>query len=253
MLDFLQYGLIHHFTGQSEWYLLPWYIAIPTAAAICIIAYLLGSVNTAIIVSKLLYHEDIRTKGSGNAGMTNMLRNYGGKAAVLTLVGDLLKTVVAIVIAGLVFGFQYVGGVSISEPCYLAGLFAVLGHIFPIYYKFKGGKGVLATATMVLVLSPIAFAILILIFISLVAFSKYVSLGSVAAAILYPVVLQGYFAVFGTSMRPIMAICSIILSCLIVWCHRTNLVRIGNRTENKLSFGKKKKIEEPAEDDGDEE
>ncbi|MBQ7362885.1 MAG: glycerol-3-phosphate 1-O-acyltransferase PlsY [Clostridia bacterium] len=211
---------------------------------VLISAYLLGSINSAIIISRAVYHDDIRRHGSGNAGMTNMLRTYGKNAALLTLAGDLLKTVIALLIAALVFGFNYVGGISLGGnlgECYLAGLFAVLGHIFPLYYKFKGGKGVLATSTMALVLSPVPFLMLFLLFVLVVWLSKYVSLGSVTVAVLYPVVMHGYFMlVFSTSMPALAAISTIALAVIIVWCHRSNLVRIGNRTENKLSFGKKK-------------
>lgn len=208
-------------------------------------SYLLGSLNSAIIVSRALYHEDVRTKGSGNAGLTNMLRIYGKKGALLTLFGDIAKTAVALLISALFFGFNYLGGISIGGEmgeCYMAGLFAVLGHIFPVYYKFKGGKGVLVTSTMALILTPVPFAILLLIFIAVVAVSRYVSLGSVIVAVLYPVMLKGYFAVVfgGAPMPPLTALSSIVLAILIVWCHRANLVRIGDKTENKLSFGKKK-------------
>ncbi len=213
-------------------------------------AYLLGSVNSAIIVSRLLYKEDVRTKGSGNAGMTNMLRNYGGRAAVLTLLGDVLKTVLAVGIAGALYGFQYKAVISINSICYLAGLFAVVGHVFPIFYSFKGGKGVLATSTVALMLSPFVFLILFAIFVLIVWMSKYVSLGSVTVAALYPVVLNGYFAFcFGQGSTPgLVALSSVLLAILIVWCHRKNLERISQRTENKLSFGKKKKDDADAED-----
>ena len=169
-------------------------------------------------------------------------------AALGTLLGDMLKTAISIAIAGVGFGFGYAGVISVSEMCYVAGMFSIIGHVFPIYYGFKGGKGVLSTATMVLVLAPVVFLILITIFISIVAFSKYVSLGSVLAASLFPVVLNGYFGVFEVPMPGLMALSSILLAVLIVWCHRANLVRISNRTENKLSFGKKPKEEEPKED-----
>ena len=209
--------------------------------AVLLAAYCLGSINSAIIISKTLYHEDIRTKGSGNAGMTNMLRTYGGKAAVLTLVGDLLKTLISIGLAGFIFGFNYVGGICVNELLYLAGMLSVFGHIFPIYYKFKGGKGVLSTASMALVLSPVPFLILFAIFVLVVAASKYVSLGSVLVAMLYPLVLNGYFhVVFQIPMPGLITLSSVVLACLILWCHRGNLQRIGNRTERKLSFGKKK-------------
>ena len=159
------------------------------------VAYFLGSINSAIITSKILFHDDVRRHGSGNPGLTNMLRTFGGKAALFTLIGDMMKSILSIFIAGLLFGFQYVKGISVSEYCYIAGLFAIIGHIFPVYYKFKGGKGVLSTAVMVLFLSPIAFLILFSIFAIIVLASKYVSLGSVVAAILYPVLLHGYFSV----------------------------------------------------------
>ena len=204
------------------------------------VSYLLGSINTAILISRLVYHDDIRTKGSGNAGMTNMLRSFGGKAALMTLVGDLLKTVISVFLAGLVFGFGYVGAISTEPMCYVAGLFSVLGHVFPVYYRFKGGKGVLSTASMVLVLAPFAFLILFGIFAGVVALSKYVSLGSISAAVMLPVLIHGYFkAVIGLPPHGLASLSAIILAILIVWCHRANIIRISNRTENKLSFGKK--------------
>lgn len=204
-------------------------------------SYLLGSINSAILISKLIYKEDIRTKGSGNGGMTNMLRSFGGKAALMTLAGDLLKTAISIFLAGFVFGFGYVHGISVQGFCYCAGLFAVLGHVFPLYYGFKGGKGVLVTSTMALILTPIPFLMLFVLFVVIVAGSKYVSLGSVCVAMLYPVLLHGTFAVFFESqMDGLIALSTIILACLIVWCHRENLKRIGEKKENKLSFKKNK-------------
>ena len=175
-----------------------------------------------------------------------MLRTYGKGAAGLTLFGDVFKTALAIFIAGVVFGFNYVGGVSTGMGfCYVAGLFAVLGHIFPIYYGFKGGKGVLVTSAMALILTPLPFLILFAVFVLIVAVSKYVSLGSICVAILYPVVLHGYFAVsFSSPMPGLLSLSVIIIAVLIVWCHRTNIERISNRTENKISFGKKKDNDE---------
>lgn len=252
MFDLNQGLLAYFFPDVTYWAFHEWYILLPAVLIVCAAAYLLGSINSAIIVSKVIYHDDVRTHGSGNAGTTNVLRTYGKLAALLTLLGDMLKTAIAIGIAGLVFGFNYVGGISVSDMCYIAGLFSVIGHIFPVYYKFKGGKGVLSTATMVLVLSPIIFAILIVLFIGIVFFSGFVSLGSVVAASLYPIVLNGYFAIFSNDTvvkpMPLMVLASILLACLIVWCHRTNLERISKGEENKFTFGKKK--EEPALDVG---
>ena len=205
-------------------------------------AYFLGSINSAILFSKLIYKDDIRKHGSGNGGMTNMLRTYGGKAALLTLAGDLGKTAISIAIAGVVFGFNYVSGISIHPYLYLAGLFAVLGHVFPVYYGFKGGKGVLVTSTMALILTPVPFLILFGLFAIVFATSHYVSLGSVCVAVLYPVLLHGVFAVKLNSPMPgLIALSTIILACLIVWCHRANLERISNRTEKKTYLRKKNK------------
>ena len=252
----LNEGLLYHLaaTNSVSQNFFPVLYALITAAVI-IVSYLLGSVNTAIIISKLLYKDDVRRHGSGNAGMTNMLRTYGKGAAGLTLVGDLMKTVIAIFISAIFFGFNYVKGVSTGIGiCYVAGLAVVIGHIFPIYYKFKGGKGVLATASMALILSPIPFLMLLAIFVLIVGWSKYVSLGSVTVAALYPVVLNGYFKiVFDLTPHGIISLSAIILAILIVWCHRANLSRISNRTEHKISFGKKPKVEPAPTYDDDEE
>ncbi len=233
----LNTGLLEFWFGTS----VPVLAHYGTLLGVLLVSYLLGSINSAILISKVFYHDDIRTKGSGNAGMTNMLRTYGGKAALLTLAGDLGKTVLSIFLAGLFFGFRYVAGVSVMEFCYLAGLFAVIGHIFPVYYKFKGGKGVLVTATMALVLSPIPFLILFLVFAGIVAMSKYVSLGSVSVAVLYPVMISGTYKLLHIPMPFITAFSTILLACIIVYCHRGNLKRINDRTEHKLSFKKKNK------------
>lgn len=213
--------------------------------------YLLGSVNTAIVISKVFYRDDIRKYGSGNAGMTNMLRTFGGKAAIGVLVGDMLKTVIAIFIGGVLFGFGYIGGFSMGYDSqhmmflgigtYTAGLAAVLGHIFPVYYGFRGGKGVLVSATMALCLSPILFAIMFAIFVLMVATSKYVSLGSVTAAIMYPLLVYGLFGMMETTAPPIILLVSILIAGIIVFAHRENLKRISDRTERKLSFKKKEK------------
>ncbi len=213
--------------------------------------YLLGSINSAIIVSKLLYGDDIRRHGSGNAGLTNMLRTYGKKAAGLTLLGDFLKTAISIFIGALLGGFGYVGGwlvISVGACdlplCYLAGFFAIIGHILPLYYGFKGGKGVLCTAVMALILTPIEFLLLLIVFVLIVAVSKYVSLGSVTVAMLYPVVVYGHFTLRSVQPNGILSLITILIAIIIVYCHRENLKRISSGTERKLSIGGKKKTSE---------
>lgn len=236
-------------TFSEEWQVTLVYLI--SAIAVIAVSYLLGSVNSAIIISKTFYNDDIRNHGSGNAGLTNVNRTYGLKAAGLTLLGDMLKSLLSVLFAALLFGFHYIDGISISEFCYVAGLFAVLGHVFPIYYGFKGGKGVLSTATVALVLAPIPFVILFALFIGIVAISKYVSLGSVCVATLFPVIVNGYIKVFlGGMPNGILSLSTIILAILVVWCHRENLKRISDRTERKLSF--KKKDVEVKKDDEDE-
>lgn len=251
-LGLLKYLTDNFLTESWQYYaLLITFVVVGIASS-----YLLGSINTAIVISKLFYHDDIRKYGSGNAGLTNMLRTYGKGAAGLTLLGDMLKTALAIFITGLLLGFHYNHGMSLDDGyCYMAGLFAVVGHVFPIYYGFKGGKGVLVTATMALILTPIPFLFLLLIFILVVAVSKYVSLGSVVAAVLYPVIVNGYIKIgFGGKSPAILALCTILLAIFIVWCHRGNLQRISDRTERKLSFKKKsKEPAEPAEEEKNEE
>ena len=247
LLGYLLFNAFNSDTGNINFLL----IQIGAVVATIAIAYLLGSLNSAIITSKVLFGDDIRRHGSGNAGLTNMLRTYGKRAAVFTLLGDLLKTAIAIVIAGVIGGFGYVGGIAVGFTqavplVYIAALFAVLGHIFPIYYKFKGGKGVLCTAVAALILNPIEFAILIAIWILMVCLTKYVSLASVTVAMLYPVVVHGHFSVaFGGQEHGIVALVTILLAIIIVYCHRENLKRISEGTERKISIGK------PPKKDGD--
>ena len=235
-----KYLLDSNVAGESIFYLL-------FALIVIVSSYLLGSINSAIIVSKTMYKDDIRNHGSGNAGLTNMLRTYGLGAAALTLLGDMLKTALAIFFTSFFLGISYSGGISLGGGyCYLAGLSAVLGHVYPIFYGFKGGKGVLATATMALILTPVPFAILILTFIVIVFFSRYVSLGSICVALLYPVTVVGYVFLRPSSPAiPLLTvICSIILAVFIVWCHRSNIKRIIDGSERKISIGGKKKKDE---------
>lgn len=209
-----------------------------------LIPYLLGSVNSAIIVSKVLYRDDIRKYGSGNAGMTNMLRTFGKKAAVLTLLGDVLKTVIAVFVGAFFLGFQYAKSFSLGFGSYLAALFCILGHVFPVYYRFKGGKGVLCTATAIAILSPITFGILLLVFAIIVGFTKYVSLGSIMCAMMYPLFLFKSLQVATGGGTPLgyMLLISFSIAGLLVWCHRTNIGRLMRGEENKLSFKKKDKF-----------
>lgn len=233
----------------------PYYVIFFTLLLVTITSgYLLGSINPSIILSRLVYHDDIRSHGSGNAGMTNVMRTYGRRAALFTLAGDTLKTALAVFVGGLCFGFGYVGGIATGEGGYIAGLFAVVGHIYPAYYKLKGGKGVLVTATMALILTPVPFAIIFLLFAGVLAMSKYVSLASVSAAVMYPVAVYGTFKVMfaGSPIPGLIALSTILIACLIVYAHRGNLQRISDHTERKFTFGKQKDSEDETRSDDDE-
>lgn len=214
-------------------------------------AYLLGSINSAIIVSRLFFREDVRSQGSGNAGTTNVMRSYGKKAAIFTLLGDMLKTVIAILFGGLVLGLNYAGyGFSYGYGGYIAAFACVLGHVYPIFYGFKGGKGVLCLATAVLMLSPIALVLLFLVFILIVAFTKYVSLGSVVGALLYPILLNRLIVLLGpvvtqegnvVPLDGVQTLISMLLGLFIAFCHRENIKRLMRGEEHKFSFHSKKK------------
>ena len=198
-------------------------------AVICIVVpYLLGSLNFAIIISKARYHSDIRQFGSGNAGMTNMMRTFGKSAAGLTLLGDALKAFVACLL-----GYACLGVYGV----YIAGLFCILGHMFPIYYRFRGGKGVVTAAITVLMCNPFVFLILFVLFVLIVAATRYISLGSVMCMLLYPVVLDRVDKIFFGASGAYVVI-AIAIAVLVVFMHRENIKRLMKGTENKFSFKK---------------
>lgn len=202
---------------------------------VAVIAYAIGSVNFSIIFSKKFAGFDVREKGSGNAGTTNMLRSVGKGLAALTLVCDILKGIVAVLVA---YWIGKIAGESVKSEILvqLAGFFAVFGHTFPVYFGFKGGKGV-ATSLGILLLVNWQIGLICLIFAILVmAITRMVSLGSIMAAILFPVltifirdhyIVDGNYIIFGIAM-----------AVFVVFNHRSNLKRIYKGEENKLSFKK---------------
>ena len=201
-----------------------WLVTVFSVLALLVVPYFLGSINFGIIISKLFHGEDIREYGSGNAGMTNMLRTYGKRDAAITLIGDALKAVVAVILGRILFGIS--GG-------YVAGLTCILGHAFPCYYKFKGGKGVVVTAATIAVIDWRIFLVLLGIFILVVAFSKYISLGSVCGMLVFPLLVQVWDR--GLSINVLL---SCLISALVIFLHRGNIKRIYNGTESKLSLSK---------------
>jgi glycerol-3-phosphate acyltransferase PlsY len=204
-----------------------------------IVPYLLGSINFAVIFSKGIHHDDVRTHGSGNAGSTNMLRTYGLKTALLTLVCDVLKGVISTFI-GLIVMPYYTGFAYISALC------CMLGHAFPVYYGFKGGKCVATFAGAALVLNPPVWVLLVLSFVLIVYISRYVSLGSVICVSLFPLLIN--FIPFisitledGTvaGTPPAGIIGAFLMAVLVVVLHRKNIVRLWKGEESKISFKKK--------------
>lgn len=204
------------------------------AVLLCIfIPYLIGSINPAIIFSKLFYHEDIRSYGSGNAGTTNTLRTYGKKMAALIFVLDLVKAALGIAVGSIILT-RSIGGA-------IAALFVVLGHMFPIYYKFKGGKGVACTAICILILSPAAFPILLAVFILIAALTRFISLGSIICAMLFPFMNYVFYPEEG-----FITLSAFVIGAMVVFMHRENIKRLLAGKESKFSFKKtdKHKAEE---------
>ena len=201
---------------------------------VAILSYLIGSINFSIIISKKVAGFDVREKGSGNAGTTNMLRTVGKKAALITLVCDILKGVISILLALLIGKIAKEANNSILVQ--IAGILVIIGHTFPIFFTFKGGKGV-ATAVGVLLTTNWQIGLICLIFgLVLIALTRMVSLGSITAAILFPILvlfIKTNYIVEGNYF-----IYSLIIAVMVVFNHRENVKRLLSGTENKLSFKK---------------
>ena len=209
-----------------------------TYIIIAIIAYLIGSVNFSVIISKKMAGFDVREKGSGNAGTTNMLRSVGKKAAVITLVCDILKGVISIGIAIIVGNIAK--NLDRELLLQIAGIAVVIGHTFPIFFGFKGGKGV-ATSLGVLLMSNWQIGLICFVFaIVLMILTRMVSLGSCGAAILFPVLTlfinEHYTVLTEGKNGNVYFIYSVILAIIVLYNHRENIKRILNGTENRLSF-----------------
>lgn len=202
--------------------------------------YVLGMIQTGYIYGRR-HGIDIRTQGSGNAGTTNTLRVLGWKAGLITFLGDLGKAILAVAIIRFAFIGTYPDAIKVLEL--YAGFGAVLGHNFPFYLKFKGGKGIACTSGVILAVSPIAAPVCLVLFITAIAVTRYVSLGSilvVTAYLIQVVVLgqTGHLGV-GAGYLPEFYIVCACFTLMGLWRHRANIVRLMNGTENK--FGTKKK------------
>lgn len=224
-------GLVPLMYGEEQ---IPVPISIIVMLLALLIPYLLGSFNTAVFISKRIYNDDVRNYGSGNAGFTNIMRIYGAKAAVITFVGDFLKTAVAILVGWFTFGYVM---------AYIAGLACFFGHIFPVFYNFKGGKGVVCAATIMFMLDWRIFLIELILFIGVLVLSKYMSLCAVLCGMTYPIFLNR----MNTTTVHIIELVAIIIAVVIVIKHRANLVRIFNGTESKFKFKRSKKVDSDTE------
>lgn len=196
---------------------------------IAVSAYLLGSINSAVIISKKIYGYDVRDYGSGNAGMTNMFRSFGKKAGFLTLGGDVLKALLAVVI-----GYILLGG----PGQYMAGFFCMIGHMFPIYFKFKGGKGVIVSAITVLLIDPLVFLVLLLLFALMFAATQIISASSLTAAFFMPMVV---YAFNYNHPRLSYIFFSLMISFFVIAMHKENIKRLLNKTEKKFTIKKSDK------------
>ncbi len=199
------------------------------------VAYLLGSVSCAVLVSKVLYKKDIRNYGSGNAGMTNVLRTFGKKAAAITMTGDVLKGTIAVIIGRILFSLAGVGSVY---GAYIAAVFALIGHVYPIYFGFKGGKAVSVSTGAIIGINPILVVPVLLVFAVSFLSTKMVSVGSICCAISYPILTYMYYLFIG-EMNLIAILASCAMAMFVVFLHRKNIGRIINGTEYKFMQSKK--------------
>ena len=188
-----------------------------------LIGYLLGSISTGVLLSRFVAHTDIRKQGSGNAGTTNMLRVMGKKFALLTLAGDMLKGIIAVLI-----GSALVGG----QTGQILGAFgAILGHNFPVFFGFKGGKGIATSFGCLLIVFPLQTLAAFGVFLALFLITHYVSVGSIGAAVTLPI-----FVIATTPRDPVIWISVAAIGALAIWRHKANIVRLMNHTENKIDF-----------------
>lgn len=226
-------------------------------SGIAIFGYLLGSVSFAIIFTRIFSGVDVRDFGSKNAGMTNVSRVAGKKAAILTLICDVAKGAVAVLVARYlgIYLLDLLTAQSIENTvnplifAYLGGYFCVLGHIYPLYFKFHGGKGVASMLGILLFVDWRSALLVLLMFIIVVLFTRIVSLGSLSAAVAYPIATyflyeganQYTYTMLGMNQHIIVTLCALLYGLTLFYTHRSNIVRLIHGTENKI--GSKKKSE----------
>lgn len=215
--------------------------------AVAVISYLIGSINFSIILSRIIGKKDIRESGSGNAGATNMLRTYGKKMGVITLLLDVAKGMIVVLLA--IYLRRMAAYIECYSPYglpypdiypYIAGVCVILGHNFPLYFGFKGGKGVATSLGVVLMLDWKVGLIVAVIALAIMAITRYVSLGSIIGGAMF-IVIEFVKAFITHEYNIIQLVCVVIIGGLLIARHHANIKRLINGTENKLSFGKKEK------------
>ncbi len=213
--------------------------------AAAVIAYFCGCFNGAVIVSKYILRDDVRTHGSGNAGLTNFFRTFGGPLTLVVILTDVLKAIAAIVVGVWLSGFCDPGSLPTafqSKPelilltfQYWSALFCLLGHMFPCMFHFKGGKGILSGGTIAIMIDWRVALVVWGGFLVLAVLTRYVSLGSCWAGATFPISTWLF-----VSHNPIILVLSTIIGVLILYMHRSNIRRLLSGTENKFSFSHKK-------------
>ncbi len=207
---------------------------------VALLAYLIGSINFSIIISKKMAGFDVREKGSGNAGTTNVLRTVGKKAAALALICDILKGLVPVLLAIIIGNIanNFGAEIRVEYLAQIAGVATIIGHTFPLFFEFKGGKGVASSLGLILIINWQIGLICLVFAVFVMAVTRMVSLGSITAAILFAIltlfgissqfyIVKGNYIIFG-----------IVLAAIVIFNHRSNIKRIISGTENKLSFKK---------------
>lgn len=200
--------------------------------ACAVVGYLLGTLNGAIVISKLLHHEDVRTKGSGNAGMTNFLRSYGGANTLLVVLIDAGKMVAACFLAA------WICPQEASVAKMVAGTAVQLGHIFPVFFGLHGGKGILCSGALAIVMDWRIFAVAFSLFLIVFFLTRYVSLGSIVAATAYGVMFVVCFP-----SQPIVQALGVFMGAFAIFMHRSNIQRLLKGEERKTHLHKSKNKE----------
>ena len=226
LIKFWNLGLL---ASENYLYLENTALFIGIAIGLAVVSYFVGSVNFSLLISRM-YGRDVRAGGSGNAGATNMVRQFGKKAGVLTFLGDFLKAFILATIGLLLAGMH---------GSLIAGFFCIIGHAYPVYFKFKGGKGFSSMVAIMIVTNPLVFSVVGTLYLILLFGTRMVSFAAIMTMVIYPFVMNMDFLGGGPGLHVLLAsLCAF----MIIFLHRKNIVRIFNHTEPKINLSKKKKV-----------